>query len=75
MRTTPPGSLSAARPNGYRVECDVCGRAQMSGDSPLSKGWPKCCGHTMRLTDTEAFIANVDREVGAAFGVARRFLG
>jgi hypothetical protein len=52
--------------SGYRVACTVCGREEQSGESPLTTGWPKCCGYTMRLVDTDRFIADVDRHVGAA---------
>lgn len=53
--------------SGYLVKCDVCDREQRTGDSPMQKGWPMCCGYTMRLIDTKRFIANVEREVGKSF--------
>lgn len=55
-------------PNGYRVCCTICGRVQMSGASPLANGWPKCCGYTMRLADTEAFIRDIPTTISETFG-------
>jgi hypothetical protein len=55
---------------GYLVQCIVCEREQYSGDFPVRDGWPKCCGYTMRLVDTERFKADVDKQVGAAFEAA-----
>lgn len=53
---------------GYLVKCvEGCQREQRTGDAPLRNGWPKCCGYTMRLIDTQGFIRAVDREVGEVF--------
>jgi hypothetical protein len=49
----------------YLCRCTVCGREDRTGLTPLRDGWPKCCGYTMHLVETERFIASVDRQVGA----------
>ena len=38
----------------------------------MQRGWPKCCGYTMTLTETKRFIANVDAEVGKSFALRER---
>lgn len=54
--------------SGYLCRCTICGREERSGDRPLSRGWPRCCGYTMRLIDTQAFIAAVNDEVADCVG-------
>jgi hypothetical protein len=52
---------------GLLCRCSVCEREERAGDSPLTRGWPKCCGYTMTLVDTERFIASLDDQMGRAF--------
>lgn len=45
-----------------RVRCGVCGReARPSHRKALRSGWPVCCGYTMTLESTGAFIAAIER--------------
>lgn len=41
-------------PNGAVLECDECRRTESIDSATaahyLAHGWPKCCGHTMKLT-------------------------
>jgi hypothetical protein len=43
----------AARGLGGRLVCEKCGRSQACYERDaagyLARGWPKCCGATMRL--------------------------
>lgn len=46
-----------------RVRCTVCGREARPGHrKALKAGWPVCCGYTMRLESTGAFIAAIKNE-------------
>ena len=41
------------------VKCLTCGKEeQVNFGFCLFKGWPKCCGYTMRLMNTDADIDN-----------------
>ena len=41
------------------VKCLTCGKEeQVKFGFCLFKGWPKCCGYTMRLMKTDADIDN-----------------
>lgn len=56
---------------GLLCRCSVCGREERAGASPLSNGWPHCCGYTMTLLDTARFIAALDEEMDGVFAPAR----
>lgn len=56
---------------GLLCRCSICGREERAGASPLSTGWPKCCGYTMTLVETQRFIDALDDEMGKAFAPAR----
>lgn len=60
---------------GLLCRCSVCDREERTGASPLSNGWPKCCGYTMTLIDTRRFIDGVDREARIIFAPARAAAG
>ena len=48
----------AARGLGGRLVCQSCGKAQPCTERDaagyLARGWPKCCGLTMRLETAKA---------------------
>ncbi len=52
---------------GFLCRCTVCGCEERTGNNPLKNGWPKCCGYTMTLIDSEAFTAAIDRQMGEIF--------
>ena len=58
---------------GLLCRCSTCGREERAGESPLRDGWPKCCGYTMTLIDTQRFIASVSEHVEKAAGFAFMF--
>ena len=56
---------------GLLCRCSKCGREERAGSSPLVNGWPKCCGYTMTLIDTERFIAALDDSMAEVFAPVR----
>lgn len=60
---------------GLLCRCSVCGREERAGASPLSNGWPMCCGYTMTLIDTARFIAALDDEMAVIFAPVRKAAG
>jgi hypothetical protein len=61
--------------HGLLCRCSACGREERTGTNPLRDGWPRCCGYTMTLIDTEQFIASIDsamKEIFAPVQAARR---
>jgi hypothetical protein len=44
------------------VRCTECGREERPDHATsLSRGWPMCCGYTMRLESTKEFIAAIEK--------------
>lgn len=58
-------------PNGLLCRCSECGREERAGASPLRNGWPKCCGYTMTLIETERFIAQINDQMSDCLAPAR----
>lgn len=56
--------------NDY-VKCDKCGATkEVDFAACVRKGWPTCCGYTMRLLRTQA---DIDAAVGKAVSPVRGF--
>lgn len=62
------------RAPGLLCRCSVCGRDERAGESPLRNGWPKCCGYTMTLIETQRFIDGIDQAMGEVFEPIREAL-
>jgi hypothetical protein len=60
--------------DGLLCRCAVCQREERAAPSPLTNGWPKCCGYTMTLIDTERFITSIDESMSEAFAPARKLI-
>ena len=51
-------------PDGAKLECDECGGFTYVTSEEcgvyLKRGWPKCCGQTMKLTPNSEAPAHAD---------------
>lgn len=45
---------------GLLCRCSICGQEERTGANPLKDGWPKCCGYTMTLIETQRFINGIE---------------
>jgi hypothetical protein len=65
----------SADARGLLCKCSVCQREERTGDRPLATGWPKCCGYTMTLVETQRFIDTLEQQMRPVVSPLRALRG